>query len=294
MTGGMSNRDEASKTEVDVFVYTEGATCSTIPALSEPLRGHSLIHIGDSLVICGGQKTSGKTDACLKLDTANNNWASHSSLTTTHRLWSSVVTFNDNPCIVGAFDASDGSEKTIECYSGGNWGKLTNSNDQIPGLGSGLGCACSTDNNELIIVGGYHAKKQVIFRNNSGTWETWTDLLNDRYGHACTILQQNKVLVAGGNVDGIYSSTALLIDLTTKGSSATSSMSSPRYLLALATVNDQVIAFGGRTSVTTATDTSEAFDATTNQWIWTSSGKKLSVGRGGMGYTVLSKCPSEL
>ncbi len=107
-------------------------------------------------------------------------------------------------------------------------------------------------------------------------WNPTGSMSIGRFSFTATILQNGKVLVAGGDTPGeIVTNTADLYDPTTGVFTSTGNMAKPRVgFSATRLSNGKVLAAGGATDTEGATNTAEIYDPATGTWSTTGSMKQ--------------------
>jgi len=146
----------------------------------------------------------------------------------------------------------------------------------VPGRWMKKGCVVRISNEDFLIIGGYDDRSDdddrstriVKFNTRSRTWEdNWGSLLQARAFHGCTYTL-GKVIVAGGYNDfyGGYLSSTEIIDVDSKQSRSAGNMSEKRYGFALVTVNNKVLAIGGRRGTLDYLSSVEEFNLEEGTW----------------------------
>ena len=114
--------------------------------------------------------------------------------------------------------------------------------------------------------------------NASGTWSPTGSMSIGRFSFTATLLQNGKVLVAGGDTPGeIITNTAELYDPTTGTFTPTGSMHQARVgFSATLLQNGKVLVEGGASNTVEALNTAEVYDPATGTWAMTG---KMKQGR---------------
>jgi hypothetical protein len=105
-----------------------------------------------------------------------------------------------------------------------------------------------------------------LYESGSSSWSLTSPLPSPRFSHAATLLQNGKVLIAGGvSFESGPESTALLYDPKTGNWTATGSMASQRSTLSLILLQTgKVLAIGA--DDVTGQETAEVYDPDTGTW----------------------------
>lgn len=116
----------------------------------------------------------------------------------------------------------------------------------------------------------------VAWAATDAVWNPTGSMSIGRFSFTATILQNGKVLVAGGDTPGeIVTNTANLYDPTTGVFTSTGNMAKPRVgFSATRLSNGKVLAAGGATDTEGATNTAEIYDPATGTWSTTGSMKQ--------------------
>src|SRR5215831_11986204 len=117
-----------------------------------------------------------------------------------------------------------------------------------------------------------------VWAEASGTWSPTASMSIGRFIFTATLLQNGKVLVAGGDTPGeIITNTAELYDPTTGTFTPTGSMHQARVgFSATLLQNGKVLVEGGASNTVGALNTAELYDSATGTWSTTG---KMKVGR---------------
>jgi len=260
LTGGKTNRGRTDFVEA-IFPF-KNSVC-TVPALETPRRWHVSFLLGDNLMACGGviNRGYGRTDTCVRLDTVSGAWILHSKLTSIYRDQASYLKLGEQSCIFGGYTSSD--KNSYECWTGAQWKKTV---ERIPGDGVAWSCAVGLlDDNGVVIIGGIYSRTQVMYRSNTGSWDTtgWDQLPERRYGHSCSLLGVSKIMVAGGVTNG-YTSTTRIINTATKKIERGPDMKARRHLFAMFVEQGKIYAMGGYGGY--VLDTMEYYDEERDEW----------------------------
>ena len=110
-------------------------------------------------------------------------------------------------------------------------------------------CAVTLSDSEVMVVGGSDGWTSGAHINvwsaGSGVWEAWDDLLVDRWGHACTRLD-NLVITAGGVSPAFtIEATATALDVNTRRQWSLGSLHGARAWFGMAVLDGRILAFGG-------------------------------------------------
>jgi len=195
---------------VEVLNPSTGKTCS-LPSLPDK----RYYHTSTGLTLCGGRYSKSTSTNCITFSSGE--WVTSHTLAKerfTHSAW---MTNNRNIILIGGV-----SSKTIQI--GGLFSGNT-SETLIEGVTStepgftpryDTWSACSfTDDNTLIITGGYNTRQKVTRYNTAGFIEDLPDLIHGREDHGCGSYQREdgaKVFLVAGGYDGdnLLSSTEVL------------------------------------------------------------------------------------
>src|SRR5439155_1607769 len=124
-------------------------------------------------------------------------------------------------------------------------------------------------------LGGHYSAGAEIYDPTSETWSPTGQLATGRAGHAAVLLDDGRVLVAGGFSGTVrapiaYVASAEIYDPVSNTWTATGSMTMPRAdAEGVRLENGQVMAIGGNTAISvpaTRTNTAEIYDPATGQW----------------------------
>ena len=130
-----------------------------------------------------------------------------------------------------------------------------------PVLRSPLYSACAAPINETYFVtigGDWDHKKVDMYNTRTMSWSSWPDLAEGRQGHSCSQCN-GKIVVAGGYSSNEYTSTTLIIDVTTGQAVAGPTMNVARAYFSMECLpGGQVLVMGGVTN--------DGYTNTTEQW----------------------------
>lgn len=106
-----------------------------------------------------------------------------------------------------------------------------------------------------------------LFSPTSGLWTAAGTLSSPRYFHRTVLLNDGRVLTAGGVTSGGPTPTVEIYNPSTNAWTAAASMSTDRYAFQLVTLADgRVLACGGVGNGLPALDTAEIYDPVANNW----------------------------
>ena len=130
-------------------------------------------------------------------------------------------------------------------------------------------------NGKVLVAGGcysacgiYVQSSAELYDPNSGTWSVTGSLSVGRAQHTATLLQNGKVLVAGGiSASGSENSSAEIYDPATgKWSSAGNMITGRRFAQAALLTNGRVVVMGGQDTPGNTLSSTELYDPSTNKW----------------------------
>lgn len=146
--------------------------------------------------------------------------------------------------------------------------------------GRSLHTATTLDDGRVLVAGGVDCTFYIsvvyasaeIFDPTTGTWAAITSMSTARYGHTATLLNNGRVLVAGGSTGGSALGGAEIFDPATGSWESTSSMVTPRRFHEATLLNDgRVLVAGGSDATGHLLSNAEIFDPATGSWAATSS-----------------------
>jgi hypothetical protein len=143
-------------------------------------------------------------------------------------------------------------------------------------VGGRWGCTATLLNNGTVLIAGGRDAEDVfdaeelnnaeLFNPATGTFAAASVMTEFRYDHTATLLNNGKVLLAGG-INGDSVRDAELFDPTTSTFSPTGVMSSPRAQHTATLLNDGIVLVdGGSTLGVLSFPSAEVFDPTTNEF----------------------------
>ena len=152
----------------------------------------------------------------------------------------------------------------------------------VPGWGVLQSCSVTVNGN-VVIIGGYFDRRQVIERLGPNSWDsdTWQQLPGDRWGHSCTLLDTN-IVIAGGTSDwSNYLSSTMIMNTLTKKITTSGDMTTPRAWFVMAALEGIIFAIGGQ-----RLSSVEKFNTENGDWEETSD--NIVTARNSMGSTTVS------
>jgi len=281
IVGGWDESGNNLKTEI----IPQGRTCSnSVPSLPTGISWKpSLVQTSEEeILLCGGY---GNSQKCLELK--NNQWQDHSNLKN-KRTRASAVSMLGGIFLFGGRRSR--SSTTWEWLPSGT-NQWQSGNISIPGNGFKNGCVVKINDIEILLIGGYKTYQRVLkFNTNTKEFTNLGDVLNQgRFGHACT-LHEDQVIIAGGrdSSKSILSSTEIInLNDLTKAHTTAGNLVQARSAHGLVVVHvdnkPTVLAVGGGyiEGGWKELDSIEMWNPTTGTWKMTS--MRLSEPKGGFG-----------
>ena len=290
IVGGFDGFNELKNAEFIPPIAGASKKCS-LPSLPTGISLQpSLIQTSNEILLCGETKDvkpyplcplskrlcslrlsesmASSEHKCLELK--NNQWKEH-SLLKHQRGWSSAVSMPEGVYIFGGW----GKSKT-------NWEWLPSGTNQwksgnigIPG-GFSSGCAIQINDNDILLIGGDGTRKRVLkFNTTAQEFTSLGDvLIQGRYHHACTRME-DKIVIAGGYGSGNYLKSTEIInihDLTASHPAGNLVQKRGRHGLTVVYVDRKptILAVGGSDGQHSFLDSIEMWNATTDTWTMTS------------------------
>ena len=176
-----------------------GPKSCRIPDLPEAVSGHVLLLTsnGDNILSCGGYIESEYTKNCYNLEIKGERWNLHSTLTK-FRPRSTAVTMPDGVYIFGGSSSqiTGDSPTTYEVLpknSNGHWQAGTTT---IPN-GFSFGCGVKISEENILLIGGFGTEDRILNynTNNNSFTPLESKLLQGRYQHSCTLLNDMIFIV---------------------------------------------------------------------------------------------------
>ena len=251
----------------------------------------SLIQTSDEILLCGeatwddkpyplcplfkrlcsvrlSKSYASKVFKCLELK--DNQWQEHSQLKN-KRGWSSAVTMPGGVYIFGGW----GKSKTTWEWLPSGTNQWRSGNSGIPG-GFSSGCAVQINDKDILLIGGDGTRKRVLkFNTTAQEFTSLGDvLIQGRYHHACTRME-DKIVIAGGYGSGNYLKSTEIInihDLTASHPAGNLVQKRGRHGLTVVYVDRKptILAVGGSDGQHSFLDSIEMWNATTDTWTKTS------------------------
>jgi N-acetylneuraminic acid mutarotase len=282
-----------------VFAQTPGPSWVFTGNLNEPRLEHTATLLTSGKVLVAGGVTNGITKTAELYDPTIGVWTLTGNLTSRRVRHTATLLPNGKVLVVGGFTRAPGpvgtppiaATNTSELYdpTTGTWSPTGNMNSR-----RAWHTATRLHNGKVLVTGGlieagYVAYTSVLntaelYDPESGTWSMTSSLNTGRghVAHTATLLQDGKVLVAGGS-DQIYdpftsdeeiggaSMRSELYDPDTGSWSVTANLNTGRILhTATLLLNGQVLVSGGGGSdlgvLLDMPDTAELFNPTTGTW----------------------------
>jgi N-acetylneuraminic acid mutarotase/transcription elongation GreA/GreB family factor len=127
-----------------------------------------------------------------------------------------------------------------------------------------------SDGNVMAIGGNdgmVHLNSTVIYNPVANAWTSGAPLLHARFSHAATLLQDGRILVAGGNnFDTGVMTSVEIYNPTTNSWSAAASLSTPRASASASTLPDGRVLVAGGGNDDGDLSSTEIYNPTTNTW----------------------------
>jgi N-acetylneuraminic acid mutarotase len=239
----------------------------------------TLLPSGRVLVV-GGQGVSGVLANAELYDPNSNTWSAAGSLTTARWGHSATLLPSGKVLVVGGTTFNGAkyvSTATAELYD-----PATNSWSAAGSLATSriFHTATLLPSAQLLVAGGYvyagsgdtAIPTAELYDSASNTWSSVGSLATARGNHAAALLPSGKVLVAGGDSDGIHIfSSAEIYDPATKTWSAAGAMTTAREVpTSILLASGRVLVVGGSNGGTELAS-AELYDPNTNTWSTTGS-----------------------
>ncbi|MFL5355918.1 kelch repeat-containing protein [Archangium sp.] len=221
-----------------------------------------------TVLVSGGQNTSGSLAAAEVYNPASGTWSATGSLAAPRYLHAAAPLPNGTVLVSGGYNNASGYLAAAEAYNPatGTWSAA----------GSMLSprynhTATPLPNGKVLVVGGFnngsgYLAKAEVYTPASNTWSATGSMASLRAYHTATRLPNGKVLVAGGRGSSTFLATAELYDPASGTWSATGSMASPRAShTATLLPNGKVLVSGG-SNRSTFLETAELYDPASGTW----------------------------
>lgn len=228
---------------------------------------HTIIQIGNDIMVAGGKNLSNYLDSAEIFDSGTGTWFLKSSLNKARTDHTMTALLDGNILVTGGQN-DGGVLNSAELYDPDtdNWmftESLTFSRTNHS--------ATLLDDGKVLIVGGRNETSSLsiaeLFDPISGTWVETESPSVARYNHTATLLPDGKVLIIGGqNESGYLNSVELFNPVNNQWSTLTNLnfMRSNHTATMLPDANILLVVGGGNDSGALAT--SEALDLTTETW----------------------------
>jgi len=260
-----------------VSIDTVNTSCASVP-LPIGMSRHASFSIGDTHLVCGGLYTKD----CYMLNVSSMEWEHHSTLNS-KRYGASVLVIGARVWVVGG---SGDSRKTSEYLTDGRW----TVGPSVPGGGVYDSCMTYLNSSHVILIGGYHDRRQVrLWDITTETWTDWTDRVSLPYpvwGHDCVSIEEGVLVTGGYNRDsGVTYSQSWIIDRTGQ-IEMVGNMTVSRWGHRMVSLGGKILSLGGREAWNGMYHTSiDEWVPGTNTWV--RSQYTLTVGRAGFGVMVI-------
>ena len=296
MIGGINQIDE-DILSVEIISDNKNNTCN-ITDLEINIADNPMVFkspISDKLLVCGGNNNRKR---CLTLGN-DGMWTyltvdkNKKSKLNSPRRMSAAATTNKASFVFGGKMGKEISSYEYMLSSEKTWRK---GNKTIPG-GFENGCAVTISDNEIWLIGGDKANQRrrvLSFNTTNHTFiETNIKLARERKSHRCSLMpDKSGVMVTGGT-----GSSTEIIDLKTRKSTETGSMTSVRSLHGIGTLviddTPTLVVFGGYTWASGDRQEEyftsfEKYDEKNKSWsLW--DGAKLKTPRREFGFATLKQ-----
>jgi N-acetylneuraminic acid mutarotase len=266
----------ADRVTASVLFTVTGNPWSPAGAMNVARSGHTatLLPNGEVLVAGGATNSgSGPITASVELyDPSTNSWAVQTSMSTPREFHTATLLPSGKVLVVAGSGPSFAELASAELYdpATGTWSAA--SNLSVARL---YHSATLLPNGKVLVAGGSNVLSggtgtvvgaEQLYDPGTNTWSTAASMLTPRALHTATLLNNGKVLVAGG-YGSAYFVNAELYDPMTNSWAVTGSMTSPRSLHTATLLPDgRVLVAGGRGSTTLYVANAEVFTPVGNNW----------------------------
>jgi hypothetical protein len=263
-------------------VILPGAWSATGPTATQRAIGASAILHDGRVLFVGGQGPDGKPAPAELFDPATNTFRPTVGQLSNPRYSLSATTMADGTVLVagGTWDGFGGNPTpitTAELFDP-KTGMFRQTGQMITARWS-HSATLLADGRRVLVVGGYPIDPSSgqpvpypaeVYDSAAGSWSAAGATFLGRYDHTATLLQDGRVLIAGGAEIGPVAKTAELFDPATRTFSDVSPMTIPRSgHSATALPDGRVLIVGGSTQTESRdwiTETAELFDPTTGRF----------------------------
>jgi len=257
--GGYNGTDDISSAEV--------LSTSCDYPLPETRFGHISATTADgNILVCGGETPSGPTASCLQFNSHSKTWEHHSSLKSKYRHHSSAIAFNHGIYILGGgyiLGGSEDSKSSSEFLATGS--SMWTPGPTIPGGDVYESCAVKLSDTEFVILGGgYVGTQALVYNTTEDVWREWPRLSHGVTGQSCVTLG-NKILMAGGQEDGVFTTRTVLFDIKSGSAREVASLKYPRYLAGMEVIGGRAVILGGEDASGRRSD-GEVWNMDTETW----------------------------
>ena len=281
VVGGRTHSN-ASLASVERYDQTQDSW-SAAADLSQSRSGHTATLLPNGKVLATGGNTSNQSALPELYDTAGNTWSTGPN---TVRVASHTATLlSDGKVLLagGAGYAVLAGSAGVICYD-----PATNIFSLKANLTVGRSSHTATllANGKVLAVGGnantfnaFSIKNVESYNPATNAWAPVSSLTTGRSFHTATLLNNGKLLVAGGIGNGNTLSSAELYDPTSNTWNASGNLGIARYShTAITLANGKVLVVGGTSGNNNYLSSVELYDPATNTW---SAAASLNAARGG-------------
>lgn len=246
VTGGTENKERS------VELYSSDGSCNRfLPPLPHRRKFHTIDNVNGDILLCGGFRSRQRT-SCLKM--SENSTMVHHSTTNGERSQHSSVVMGGQLTLIGGQKPSRNTTEFISPSLSSNWTEGYALKEETISA-----CAVKLTWDTYLVTGGYHTRTHVVLYNiTDGTGRRLKDLNDGRWGHGCTLVQNETytgVMVAGGyrydDHTYIRNSTELLDVTKLEGGTWVKAgrLNIPRSELSIVVLGDKILAMGGSDGV---------------------------------------------
>lgn len=263
------------------------ATAEATGPMAAPRSEHTATFLGTGKVlVAGGTNSTGRLATAELYDPATGTFAATSPMPEARNGHTATMLPNGKVLVAGGSDDS-GALATCRLYDPrtGSWtttGSMATARREHT--------ATLLSNGKVLVAGGQNGtppgytalSSAELYDPTTGTWAATGALGSARAGHAAALLENGKVLVAGGQtrwipLPALYTATAYLYDPSTGTWSATGSMTAARRSFTLTRIpGGLVVAAGGRNA--SYLSSAERYNVSAGTW---GSAENLGAARSG-------------